>query len=152
MSSGRAGLGLKIKIRSTSKLDKKARKGFRGYPLATVAFYGPDDTRASKVAVGIVERDDDEPATMERFFIDQGDARRDPEIEKQILAFIEQHGVMTVAMEKIILGCPHEEGIDYPNDEVCPHCPFWADRGRWVDRPEMRAKRALLAALDHERQ
>ena len=36
------------------RLTKKAKKGFRGFPVATVAFYGPDDRRASKLAVGIV--------------------------------------------------------------------------------------------------
>ena len=30
------------------------KRGDRGYPMATVAFYGPDASRASKVAVGIV--------------------------------------------------------------------------------------------------
>ena len=36
------------------KFAKKRGKGFCGYPVATVAFYGPDDTRATKVSVGIV--------------------------------------------------------------------------------------------------
>jgi hypothetical protein len=45
---------VKIKGRSQTPLKKKARRGFRGYPVATVAFYGPDNTRATKVAVGIV--------------------------------------------------------------------------------------------------
>ena len=36
------------------RLRKKVRRGFRGYPVATIAFYGPDDRRASKVAVGIL--------------------------------------------------------------------------------------------------
>jgi hypothetical protein len=36
------------------RLGKRTKRGFRGYPLATIAFYGPDDTRASKVAVGII--------------------------------------------------------------------------------------------------
>ena len=35
-------------------LGKQSRRGFRGYPVATVAFYGSDDRRATKVAVGIV--------------------------------------------------------------------------------------------------
>ena len=35
-------------------LKKRVRRGFRGYPLATIAYYGPDEKRASKVAVGIV--------------------------------------------------------------------------------------------------
>jgi len=24
-----------------------------------------------------------------------------------------------------IIGCPHEEGIDFPVGEGCPYCPFW---------------------------
>ena len=35
------------------KLAKKRQKGFRGYPVATVAYYGHDDRRASKVSVGV---------------------------------------------------------------------------------------------------
>ena len=31
------------------RLTKKAKKGFRGFPVATVAFYGPDNRRASKL-------------------------------------------------------------------------------------------------------
>jgi hypothetical protein len=29
-----------------------------------------------------------------------------------------------------MLGCPHEEGIDYPEGEACPECPYWAGRDR----------------------
>ena len=48
------------------RLAKKAHRGFRGYPVATVAFYGPDDRRASKVAVGIVLREEEEVAELLR--------------------------------------------------------------------------------------
>jgi hypothetical protein len=30
-----------------------------------------------------------------------------------------------------IIGCPHEEGIDYEG-ATCPACPFWAGRDRWT--------------------
>src|SRR4051812_40666798 len=40
-----------LKGQSIKRLGKKVKRGFRGYPVATVAFYGPDRTRASKVAV-----------------------------------------------------------------------------------------------------
>ena len=40
--------------RFLKRLRKKARKGMRGWPAATIAFYGPDLVRASKVAVGIL--------------------------------------------------------------------------------------------------
>src|SRR5712692_4405008 len=29
-----------------------------------------------------------------------------------------------------IIGCPHEEGIDYPEGKSCPQCPYWARRAR----------------------
>ncbi|MFL5236975.1 MAG: hypothetical protein ACJ8EL_05125 [Rhizomicrobium sp.] len=38
----------------------------------------------------------------------------------------------TVAMTEGIVGCPHEEGIDYPLGEACPDCPYWAERDRWT--------------------
>jgi hypothetical protein len=78
--------------RAPSPLQKKARRGFRGYPMATVAFYGPDDQRASKIVVGIVTEEGQEPTTVERWFVADRDARRDDQIGAAILAFIHQHG------------------------------------------------------------
>jgi len=123
---------VRIKHRSPSPLHKKARRGFRGYPAATVAFYGPDDTHASKVAVGIVLREEAGPHVLERWSSETGDVREDPEIGWKILDLIERHGVVSVVMTDGIIGCPHEEGIDYPDGQVCPQCPFWAHRNRWA--------------------
>jgi hypothetical protein len=39
--------------RARKRLGKNAKRGLRGYPVATVALYGPDDTRATKLTVGI---------------------------------------------------------------------------------------------------
>src|SRR5271166_6432951 len=50
------------------RLSKKAKRGFRGWPLATVAFYGPDDTRATKLAVGIVPSEGAEATELRRWF------------------------------------------------------------------------------------
>ena len=69
----------KFKIKSQSPLKKKSRRGFRGYPVATVAFYGPDDTRASKVAVGVVASEGAGADPLERWFSEVGDVRRDPQ-------------------------------------------------------------------------
>jgi hypothetical protein len=117
--------------RSRSRLRKKARRGFRGYPVATVAFYGPDDQRASKVAVGIVAAEGAEAEPLERWFCEEGDARTDDSIGEEVLAFIREHGALTVVALDRIIGCPHEEGVDYAEGQVCPHCPFWANRDRW---------------------
>ena len=122
---------MKIKRRSTSPLAKKARRGFRGYPIATIAYYGPDDTRASKVAVGIVRAEGADPE-MTRLFTDEGDIRKDMEIGDEILNLLNIHGVQSVIVKEGIFSCPHEEGIDYPDGEVCPQCPFWANRDRFT--------------------
>ena len=110
-----------------------ARKPARSeaYPLATVAFYGRDAQRASKVAVGIVPRKGAEASAIERW-LTESDARTDPRLAREIVAFIQQHGVRRVAMADRILGCPHEEGPDYPEGESCPLCPFWQGRDRWT--------------------
>jgi hypothetical protein len=31
-----------------------------------------------------------------------------------------------------IIGCPHEEGTDYPEGASCPQCPYWAGRDRFT--------------------
>ena len=119
---------MKIK-RPKSPLKKKADRGFQGYPIATVAFYGPDDSCATKVAVGIVLYED-EPKNMQRWFSEH-DVRKDPTIGNEILEFIKSFSVRSVVMTDRIIGCPHEEAVDYPEGEKCPRCPFWWNRDRW---------------------
>ncbi len=113
-------------------LKKKAKRGFRGYPVATIAFYGPDDRLATKVAVGIVADESDEVVQLERWFSEESDVRLDPDILQMITEFIRLHGACTVVMTDGIIGCIHEEGIDYPDGEHCPKCPYWAGRDRFT--------------------
>jgi len=112
-------------------LEKQSRRGFRGYPVATVAFYGPDDQRATKIAVGIVPAEGAEAHPLQRWFSENTDVRSDPEIARQIGDFIDTHQAVSVALVDRIIGCPHEERIDYPEGTACPQCPFWANRDRW---------------------
>ncbi len=119
--------------RATKRLGKKAKRGFRGWPVATVAFYGPDDTVATKLAVGIVPSEDADVSELKTWFSEQGDVRNDAGVAGEVLAFIESNGAKTVAMTDGIIGCPHEEGIDYEGS-TCPACPFWAGRDRWTGR------------------
>jgi hypothetical protein len=115
-----------------SSLRKQTRKGFRGYPVATICHYGPDDRRATKVAVAIVMIEGGEAGILERWFSDEGDVRGDPIVTAEIMEFIRWHGARSVVMADRIMGCPHEEGIDYPEGAICPACPFWAARDRFT--------------------
>jgi hypothetical protein len=40
--------------------------------------------------------------------------------------------VKSVLMTDGIIGCPHEEGIDYPEGEASPECPYWREMDRWT--------------------
>lgn len=113
-------------------LEKKANRGFRGYPVVTVAFYGPTDVFASKVAVAIVRSQGEEGEVLARFFSEESDVRFDETIGGQVLAVIQSQAVQSVVMPDQIIGCPHEEGIDYAEGTHCPKCPFWAGRDRWT--------------------
>jgi hypothetical protein len=117
-------------------LEKKAKRGVRSYPVGTIAFYGPDDRRATKVAVSIIRAPQAEPTELRRWFAATGDVRNDVTVLGEIAAFLRDNEVHSVAMVERIIGCPHEEGIDYPDGESCPVCPFWAGRNRWTGELE----------------
>ena len=118
--------------RKPTPLEKKAKRGHQGFPAATLAFYGPDASRASKVVVGIVPDEHTKVTELRTWFSETADVRSDEAIGREILSFIEKNSVKTVAMSPGIIGCPHEEGKDYPEGEVCPTCTFWAIRDRWT--------------------
>jgi hypothetical protein len=117
--------------RSLKRLRKKAKKGMRGWPVATIAYYGPNLTQASKVAVGIVPYETAEPLEVRDWKVEKGDVRVDSAIAQQILDFIERQGVRSVIMTDGIIGCPHQQGLDYEG-EWCPVCEFWHGRDRFT--------------------
>ena len=120
-----------MKDRFLKRLRKKAKKGMRGWPAATIAFYGPDLGRASKVVVAIVPSEHAAPGEMRDWQLAAGDVRSDPTVAEEMLAFMERHGVLSVVMTEGIIGCPHQEGIDY-DGEWCPVCEFWKGRDRFT--------------------
>ena len=120
-----------VKDRSIKRLRKKTKKGLRGWPLATIAHYGPNMDRASKVVVSIVSYEGAEPANMRKWFSEVGDVRKDSAIIAEILEHLQDHGVLSVSMTDRIIGCPHEEGIDY-DGEWCPVCDYWRGRDRFT--------------------
>jgi len=103
----------------------------RGWPVATIAFYGPNLNQATKVAVGIILSENEEPLEVQDWKIENGDVRIDPDIAREMLDFIESHRALSVVMTDGIIGCPHQQGIDYEG-EWCPVCDFWRGRDRFT--------------------
>lgn len=127
---------------------KKAKRGYQGDPVLTVAFYGPDNQRATKVSIGLRKHKEDEEAEiLEQIVAEDRDVRQDPGIRKRILEHFRASGAKSVAMARTILGCPHEEGKDYAEGSSCPHCPYWSGRSQIAAmRAEMLAQ-SLAAGL-----
>jgi hypothetical protein len=120
--------------RSINRLAIMAPRAIRGYPLATVAGYGPDDRRVTKVVVSIrLLEDADADMEMRKWFVETGDARTDPVVVAELLEHLEANGVKSVAMVDRVFGCPHEEGVDYEG-EYCPVCTFWIGRDRFTGK------------------
>jgi hypothetical protein len=114
-------------------LERRARKGFQGYPLGIIAFYGYDDQNAVQAVIGIVEEAGVPPAHIKKWSCEKGDLRKDAAAIKEFFRYIESHEVKSVALTPGIYACPHEPGIDYPQGDSCPHCPFWAN----VKKPDL---------------
>ena len=113
-------------------INKKTRKGHKGYPVATIAFYGPTNNVASKLVCSIIKHDGAEPEPMKKWFSDK-DIRKSEKTLEEVLMFIQENNTKTVGMVDSIIGCPHEEGIDYPEGESCPECKYWKGRDRFTN-------------------
>ena len=113
------------------RLQKKAKRGMRGWPAATVAFYGPNLAQATKVVVGIVPAAAAEVQELRDWKVERGDVRSDAAVAREMLEFMEGNGVLSVIMTDGIIGCPHQEGVDYEGD-WCPVCEFWKGRERFT--------------------
>ena len=106
------------------------------YPLATVSAYGPDNRRATKLVVGILRRPGQrDPNPMRSWSTDSTDVRNDPVIAAEVAHWLRSQGVKDTVSYDRIIGCPHEEGIDYPIGRACPQCPFWAAIDRFTHEP-----------------
>jgi hypothetical protein len=73
------------------------------YPIGTVARYGPDDKRTTKIAAGVIMRDGAE-AIIERWVAT--DVTTNPKVQQEMQAFFKKHGVKSVAMSDGNMGCP----------------------------------------------
>jgi hypothetical protein len=125
-----------LKEQILKRLRKKAKRGMRGWPIATIAFYGPDASRATKVVASIIPTEGLEPSEMHDWQIVHGILRKNPEIAAEMLGFMESHGARSVVTTADgLMGCPHQEGIDYEG-EYCPDpaCAFWHGRDRFTHK------------------
>lgn len=92
------------------------------FPLGTVAMYGPDDKTATKIVASVFAYPNAEPILKRWVGTDVAESEK---VQSQITAFFEQHNARYVVATSGNIGCPHEEGQDFPEGEDCPFCPAW---------------------------
>ena len=95
------------------------------FPIGTVAYYGPDDKTTTKIVAGVIKEEGAE-AIIKRWMAT--DVMTNPKVQKEIDEFFKKYGVKQVAMTDGNMGCPHEEGEDFPAGGDCPFCPWWKGR------------------------
>ncbi len=114
-------------------LERRAQKGFQGYPLGIIAFYGYNDQSAVKAVIGIINEAGGPPAHRQKWLSEEGDLRKNVSTLKELFRYIEAHDVRSVALAPGIYYCPHEPGVDFPEGGACPICPFWSN----VKKPDL---------------
>jgi hypothetical protein len=95
------------------------------FPIGTIARYGPDDRATTKIVAGVIRRQNAEPI-LERWV--GTNIASNPKVDRQIAEFFQRHHVKSVVANHQNMGCPHEEGIDFPSGEDCPFCAFWSGK------------------------
>ena len=95
------------------------------YPIGTIACYGPNDHRITKIVAAVFEYENAKPI-LERWV--STTVSNNPKVRLQIKALFDRHLVKSVIKMDGNLGCPHEEGKDFHMGKDCPFCPYWAGK------------------------
>lgn len=80
--------------KSTKRIAKKVKKGFQGYPLISLAYFGEKVSCATEVVVGFVSEEG--AVAQEQKFSSKGDVRKDDIIQTTLLKVIERADAKTV--------------------------------------------------------
>lgn len=113
-----------------SKIEEYHRKSSSDepakFPIGTTALYGPDDKKTTKIVAAVLLHENATPI-IERFVGSK--VLDDEKVAAKILDFFQRYKVVQVITTDGNIGCPHEEGEDYPIGGHCPFCPFWKEVG-----------------------
>jgi hypothetical protein len=92
------------------------------FPVGTIALYGPDDKRTTKIAAAVIKWEGANPI-LKRWV--GSNVKDNAKVRGEIQEFFKKYGVHSVVASDGNMGCPHEEGKDFPTGGDCPLCPFW---------------------------
>ena len=92
------------------------------FPIGTIVYYGPNDKTTTKIVAGVIKKQG--AKAIIKCWV-ATDVMSNPKFQREVEKFFKKHGVKQVAVSDGNMGCPHEEGEDFPVGEDCPFCPWW---------------------------
>ncbi|NUQ61233.1 MAG: hypothetical protein HUU20_02025 [Pirellulales bacterium] len=104
------------------ELDVEEPTAEARFPIGTVALYGPDDKTTTKIVAGVILHPGAEPI-LKRWVAT--DVLTSLKVSRGMDKFFKKYGVERIGMSEGNMGCPHEEGEDFPVGGDCPFCPYW---------------------------
>mgnify|MGYP001075076796 CR=1 FL=1 len=82
--------------KSQKRISKRVKRGFQGYPLISIEYFGPSQVLATKVEVGFVQEENAEP--MLETFSSDTDIRQDETVQTTIIKIIDRVDAKTVTL------------------------------------------------------
>ncbi|MBZ2168790.1 hypothetical protein K8I84_08420 [Marinobacter sp. F4216] len=80
--------------KAKKRIAKQVKKGFHGYPLVALEYFGKTPDSATEVVIYFTEKEGAEP--QKQRFVSGGDAREDETIQSALLKIIERADAKTV--------------------------------------------------------
>ena len=93
------------------------------------------DTRHQARRLGARAARPARPSAMRTWTTQAVDIRLTRRLPPRLPASCSSIGAKQTVSSDRIIGCPHEEGMDYPLGRTCPRCPFWAGIDRFTHEP-----------------
>jgi hypothetical protein len=83
--------------KSQKRINKRVKRGFHGYPMISIQYFGPTEVLATKVEVGFIEQKNAEP--MLETFNSETDIRQDETVQTTIIKIIDRVDAKTVTLD-----------------------------------------------------
>ena len=84
--------------KSQKRISKRVKRGFHGYPIISIQYFGPSETLATKVEVGFIQEENAEP--MLETFNSETDLRQDETVQTTIIKIIDRVDAKTVTLDE----------------------------------------------------
>jgi len=113
------GINRKLLISLRKVVEQK-----ENFPIGILAYFGPSDQQITKAVAIVIPNKTASP--LYKSWTTPA-IKTDSRVATEIGQYFLENNVKEVVMTDGVVGCPHDEGIDFPMGEQCPYCPFWAD-------------------------